>query len=56
MTADESLTKSKIIPSRRKTSTIANLLYPESAPSTPPLSEEQELDQALAESRAELER
>ncbi len=52
----EEITASRIIPSRRKTSTIPNLLHPESRPASTPLSEAEELELALAEARAEIER
>jgi hypothetical protein len=52
MTSDE-FTKSRIIPSRRRTSSIPNLLYPEPAPSTPAEPEAQGLELALAQARAE---
>jgi hypothetical protein len=52
----EEITASRIIPSRRKTSSIPNLLHPDARPVEPALSEAEELERALAEARAEIER
>jgi hypothetical protein len=52
----EEITASRIIPSRRKTSSIPNPLPPDAGPAAPTLSAADELELALAEARAEIER